>query len=168
MALKSDPDQTNEIRVAAAMRKIRTNRRLRASDVARAMDISPRTYDRLEAGLGPMDYERMVRFARATSSDPVALLVAPLTGPEFPARCADNKLMMIAMLAIGELAEELGEDLPYLETRTLINAFSRLTKDLAEHFAKRDMFAETWVGERAGRIEGLSSLLPKKSQRQAT
>lgn len=58
------------------------------------------------------------------------------------------------MIAMSELQEELGDDMVYLEARTLIGAFTLVRKDLVEHVKKRDLFAEHWLNENAPKIEG--------------
>lgn len=138
--------------LAAAMRTIRISRRMRASEVARSMALPLRTYERLEAGRGPLTFERITAFAKATGSDSIALFaVLPLARPEFATWCADNKLMTIVMMVVEELADELGSDIEYLESRILIASFTRATRELIEHFRKRDIFAETWLNERSKR-----------------
>lgn len=117
------------------------------------MDMPVRSYEHFEAGHGRMTYGRLVRFAEATNSDPVALLsVAAIGSAEFAQRCADNKLMQIVMIALSELNDDLGEDIVYLESGAIIGGMTRLCKDLAEHVRKRDTFAETWLESRAPRM----------------
>jgi transcriptional regulator with XRE-family HTH domain len=135
--------------LSKAMRDIRKKRGLKTSEVARRMGMSLRSYEHFEAGRGRISYERLLAFAEATDSDPYALLaVVAFESPEFALRSADNRLMHVMMLTLKELNEELGEDIAYLETRTLIAAFTRLTKDLIDHVRKRDTFAEEWLAER--------------------
>lgn len=148
----SPQDLSENALVAGAMRKIRKARRLRASEVARAMGMPLRSYEHLEAGQGKITYERLVRFAEATNSDPVALLaVIPMGSMEFAERCADNKLMQILMIVLSELNEDLGPDIVYLESRTIIGGITRLCRELAEHVRKRDTFAESWLEAKAPR-----------------
>lgn len=66
--------------------------------------------------------------------------------------------MTIVMIAMCELHEELGEDLIYLEPRTLIGALTRVTKELVEHVRKRDVFAETWLEQKAVKVAGAAPL----------
>jgi hypothetical protein len=120
-----------------------------ASEVARMMGMPPRSYEHLEAGTGRITYERVVAFAKATDSDPIAILASLSTGStDFAIRCADNKLMSIMMIAVMELNDDLGADLTYLDAQTLVGGFTRLTHDLAKHVRKRETFAEEWL--RAG------------------
>lgn len=138
--------------VSKAMRAIRKERGLRTSEVAAKMGMPLRSYEHFEAGKGRVSYERLLAFAEATDSDPFALMATLAFGSsDFALHCADNKLMLIMMLSLKEFNEELGEDISYLEPRTLIGAFDRLTKDLVDHVRKRDTFAETWMAERSGR-----------------
>ncbi|MBN8848012.1 MULTISPECIES: helix-turn-helix transcriptional regulator [unclassified Sphingomonas] len=140
------------------MRAIRKMRRMRAGEVARAMDMPVRSYEHLEAGSGRITYDRIVAFAEATDSDPIALMAVAATGaPEFAVRCADNKLMTVMMIAMNELDTELGADIGFLEARTLVGAFTRLTKDLIRHVRERETFAEEWLKN------GKASLAPSRS-----
>ncbi len=137
--------------LSQAMRTIRRQRGMRSSDIAARMGMPLRSYEHFESGRGRVSYERLLAFADATDSDPFALIAAlALDSPEFPVRTADNKLMLILMLALRDLNEELGEDIVYLEAKTLIGAFTRVSRELVEHVRKRDTFAETWLSERLG------------------
>jgi transcriptional regulator with XRE-family HTH domain len=145
--------------IAAAMKAIRKDRRMRPAEVARALGMPLRSYEHFESGRGKITYDRIVKFAAVTNSDPVAIIAAiPLQSPAFAMNCADNKLMTIVMIAMCELHEELGEDLIYLEPRTLIGALTRVTKELVEHVRKRDVFAETWLEQKAVKVAGAAPL----------
>jgi hypothetical protein len=116
------------------------------AEVARAMEMPVRSYEHLESGAGRITYERIVAFAEATDSDPIAILTAAANGSAgFAVNCADNKLMTIMMIAMTELNNELGADIGYLEARTLVGGFTRLTKDLIRHVRERETFAEEWL-----------------------
>ncbi|WP_380879396.1 Cro/Cl family transcriptional regulator [Sphingomonas sp. DBB INV C78] len=135
--------------LSRAMRDIRRERRLRAVDVAERMGMPLRSYEHFESGRGKLSLERLFAFAEATRSDPFALVAAMLLGsPEFAQRCADNKLMQVAILSLKELNEELGDDLVYLETGKLIGGFTRLVKELVQDVRGRDTFAEQWLADR--------------------
>jgi len=155
--MKSPEDLGHAAIISAALKAIRKDRRMRPSEVARALGMPLRSYEHFEAGRGRLTYERIARFAEVTNSDPLAILAAvPLQSPEFALNCADNKLMTILMIAMAELNEELGEDIVYLEPRTLIGAFTKVRTDLVEHVRKRDLFAETWLQENASKVKGAS------------
>jgi transcriptional regulator with XRE-family HTH domain len=137
--------------LSKAMRAIRRKRGLRTSDIAKRMGMAQRSYEHFESGRGRVSYERILAFAEATDSDPFALMATlALDSPEFPVRTADNKLVLIWMLTLRDLNEELGEDIAYLEAKTVIGALTRVSRELVEHVRKRDTFAETWLSERLG------------------
>ena len=127
------------------------------------MGMAPRSYEHLEAGTGRITYERVVAFAEATDSDPIAIMATLSTGdPGFAVRCADNKMMSIMMIAVMELDDELGADLGYLDAGTLVGGFTRLTRDLAQHVRKRETFAEDWLRSGERRLRSPSTVPLKR------
>lgn len=135
--------------IGATMRLVRKARKLRSFDIAKSMNMPLRSYEYLESGKGRVSFERVMAFARAADVDGWALLASvPLGSPEFALRCADNKLMTILLVSMKELEDDLGNDMTFLQPGTLIGAFTRLRKDLAQHVRNRDQFAETWLSEK--------------------
>lgn len=146
-------EETHDVElIAKAMRMIRTDRRLKTSDVAKVMGLPVRSYEHLESGKGRISYERVNLFAEATSSDPDALWsVLQLRSPEFALRCADNKLMSIMVSCLRELNEELGDDLLFLEPGTAIGAMSKVCKEMVAKVRERDTYAEKWLELQKGK-----------------
>ncbi|QYE37173.1 hypothetical protein KZX46_21265 (plasmid) [Polymorphobacter sp. PAMC 29334] len=73
--------------------------------------------------------------------------------------------MTIMIMVVEELADELGADIGFLESGVLIASLTRATRELIEHFRKRDIFAETWLNQRSERLAGsvpLSTLLRRR------
>jgi transcriptional regulator with XRE-family HTH domain len=135
--------------LSEAMRRLRRQRGLRTTEIARRMDMPLRSYERLEAGQVAIAYDRITAFAAATGSDPDALVAAVLlNSPEFALRCADNKMMMILVRSLREFEMKVGDDILFLEPKTVINACARFFEQLHESILKRDLFAETWLSER--------------------
>jgi transcriptional regulator with XRE-family HTH domain len=152
MAGKTREEGQDALILSQAMRAIRKARRLRSSEMARLLEMPVRSYEHFEAGRGKISWDRIVRFADATDSDPIALMaVLALGKPEFAMHCADNKLMTILMLAMGELEEELGPDISLLSSANMVGAFTRIVKELVESVRKRDTFAEHWLEEHGAR-----------------
>jgi transcriptional regulator with XRE-family HTH domain len=141
--------------LAQVVRSIRKQRRMKPSEVAKAMGLPLRTYEHFERGTGRMSYARIRRFALATDSDPIAIIsTLPLGSAEFALNSIDNKLMTIAMGKLSDLHEELGPDVTFLGTSVLVSAFDKLCKDLIEHVRRRDQFAERWVEEKTAKLHG--------------
>lgn len=155
MAGKTRKEGRDAELLAQAMRAIRKERRMRTSEVARLLDMPIRSYEHFESGRGKISFDRLERFAEVTECDAIALFLAMAIGkPEFALHCADNKIMTIMMYAMSELEDQLGPDIAYLESGTLVGGFTKLVKDLVEHVRKRDTFAEAWLEERGARTHG--------------
>lgn len=138
-------------------------RRMRVAEVARAMAMPPRSYENLESGTGRITYDRIAAFARATDSDPIAILLSVAAdSSDLALRAADNKLMTIMMIAMKELNEDLGEDITYLTAQNLVGGFTKLTREFADHVRKRETFAEEWLKA------GATRLAPERTGAQAS
>ncbi|WP_332768915.1 helix-turn-helix domain-containing protein [Phenylobacterium sp.] len=149
--------------LSIALRSIRKARRLTASEVAAAMGLALRTYERFEAGQDRIDLERVMRFAEATDSDPFAIIASVwLKTPEFAVQTADNKPMVVMMLALRNFHDDIGDDITLIEPRVFWGGFRRLFQDLTEHVRKRDLSAETWLDDQARRMGLDVSFSPRR------
>ena len=145
--------QSQSQTLSAALRLIRSHRRMKTADIARSMHMALRSYEHFEAGGGRINLERIHRFAEVTDSDPYAILAALALGsPEFALRAADNKLMTILMVALQEFDAEIGDAVVELDARTIINTFTRALKDLAIQSVRRDSAANAWLQQRIGKL----------------
>lgn len=139
-------------RLSQILRDLRRHRRMRPADVARAMDLPLRSYEHFEAGGGRLNLARIEAFARATNSDPFAILAAlALDAPDLAVRCADNKLVTIFLMALEDFDAVGGPNLPRLDPQTLIGAFERLFAELGEEAGRRDDFLAEWFAGRRRR-----------------
>jgi transcriptional regulator with XRE-family HTH domain len=142
----------NEI-LASAVRLIRKCRQLKTIEVAERMNLALRSYEHFEAGGGRINLERIHRFAQATTSDPHGILTALAIGsPEFAVRTIDNKLMSICMVLLQDFDETLADAVASLDSRDIVNAFSRALRDLADEAQRRDLEGRIWLEERVGRL----------------
>ena len=166
--MKSNGDRKHAALISAALKTIRLDRRMRPSEVARALGMPLRSYEHFESGRGRITFERIARFAEVTNSDPLAIMaVVAVKDPAFALNCADNKLMTIVMISLLELHEELGEDIGYVAPGTLIGAYTRVCNELVEHVRKRDTFAEAWLKEKADKVRGASPVTELEWRRAA-
>lgn len=153
----ADPRSQSEI-LGTALRLIRIHRRMKPIEVADAMGMAKRSYEHFEAGKGKINLERIHRFATATDSDPYAIIdCLALGSPEFAVRCADNKAMIALRVVLQEFDEETGDAIMDLDTRSIINAFTKNLKDLAMQAVRRDDAAKDWLEQRLGRLVRPSS-----------
>ena len=139
--------------LSSSLRLIRSRRRLRTLDVAGRMNMAVRSYEHFEAGAGRINLERIHRFAEVTDSDPHAIIAALALGsPEFAVRCMDNKLATILTIVLQEFDEETGDAIADLDGRTIINAFTRTLRELADQAINREAEAQAWIDERRQRL----------------
>lgn len=156
--MDSDPHRSQSEILGAAVRLIRLHRRMRPGQVADAMGVAKRTYELLEAGKGGVNLERIHSFAAVTDSDPYAIIDALALGsPEFALRCADNKAMLAFRIVAQAFNEEAGDAIMELDSRSIINAFTRTLKDLALQAVNRDDAAQVWLASRVDRLTTPSS-----------
>lgn len=138
------------------------------SEVAQAMGMHLRSYQRLERGEAPFDLDNIKAFANATDSDPFAILASLwMEAPEFAVRAMDTKPLVVFTLALRSFHEEVGEDIAFIEPRVWWGGFRRLFQDLAEHIRRRDLTAETWLDQQARRL-GLNSSFLARYRRNAS
>ena len=143
---RHSPGRDQRLRAfCASLRAIRLLRGVSAQELGRRMGLSQRSYERFEAGEGRIDFERIVLFAEATDSDPLAIVCSLfLNRPEIGARFADNKLHWVFALALERFSDALGDRGRQLETAALINAFERAFDDVARLQDERDARARVF------------------------
>ena len=152
--------------LGAALRGIRKARGLRTSQVADAVGLPLRTYQRLEEGSGRFELERIKLFADFTDSDPFAIVASIwLQSPEFAIRSIDTKPLVVFTLALREFHEDLRDDSRLIEPRVWWGGFKRLFQDMTEYVRKRDFTAETWLDEHARKLGLNLNFLPHRRRR---
>jgi transcriptional regulator with XRE-family HTH domain len=140
---------TQNAYLSAALRSIRRRRGLTVRQIAKAMNVGPRTYERFEAAArDEVRLDRIFDFASVTDSDPLALVAEMLLGSaQLSLHGAENKIMLIHAMALKRFNTEAGEDLASLDVATLIVAYSKLYEDLAEQLRVRREAARAWLEE---------------------
>ena len=116
-----------------ALQSIRRARGLTAEQAAGAMHMSLRSYQRFENGENRLNIDHVLRFCEAADCDPAALIAAVLLNrPELARRCADNKMALLALFALEDINERLGDDLTRIEPRAVIDAMAMVFDQLIE------------------------------------
>lgn len=143
--------------LSAAVKLVRKSRGLSSRQVADGMNVSLRTYQRFEAGANRLNLDHIHRFARATSSDPYAILIAVMIGsPRFASHAADNMLATVLIVGVQNLEKSVGERIAKLDTRTLVSRIAGMFDGLSADILATDPAAE-WLAR--GR-EDLSARRP--------
>ena len=111
------------------------------------MGLSPRSYQLFEAGRSHLHLLPRIRtFARATDSDPHAIVAAMvLDAPDLALHSLDNKLVSVLMVAIQRFDARLGSGLARFEAGRLIATFRKAFDDLEADLRARDSAARAWL-----------------------
>ncbi|QYF87061.1 helix-turn-helix transcriptional regulator [Brevundimonas sp. PAMC22021] len=143
--------------IGLAARAVRRGRNMTAQQVATSMNLPLRTYEYFEAGSGRVNLDYVHRFAAATNCDPYSMLLGPALGSiEFARRTADNKLMLIFLIALGEFERTMEERLSTVDPRALIEAFTETFRKLETENRLRSQETATWLDAGRDRIAGKS------------
>ncbi len=117
--------------LSLALKGVRRHRKLTVLQIANSMGLSKRTYEEFEAGRTGLRLDRLEAFARATDSDPHAILISAWIGtPDFAAACAETKAISLLLSALGRAHTDLGGVLAYLTARDVAAAFGAAFTDL--------------------------------------
>lgn len=149
MAINTQDHLEHSAILARALRLVRQHRHMSAKSVAEKIGVPLSSYERWENGKSRLSYDRIVRFATATDSDPVALVTCVmLSDPVFAVRCADNKLMITVAIALRELNDALGDDLDQLGPALPLAAFRQAVRAIIDKVHRADPFANSWARQR--------------------
>lgn len=131
--------------LSEALKLVRRHRGLTAPQVASAMRMALRTYERFEAGGSRLNVDYIHRFAVATNSDPYAIIMAVAIGsPELARRCADNKLITTLTIGAQRLDHLIGDRMQFLEARAIIVAVCAMFDQLVAHSDEQQL-ASRWL-----------------------
>ena len=131
--------------LSEALKLVRRHRGLTAPQVASAMRMALRTYERFEAGGSRLNVDYIHRFAVATNSDPYAIIMAVAVGsPHLARRCADNKLVTTLTIGAQRLDHLIGDRMQFLEARAIIVAVCAMFDQLVAHSDEQQL-ATRWL-----------------------
>lgn len=144
--------------LSAALRAVRRLRGMSSRDTAEAMHMPLRTYQRFESGETRPNLDHIHRFARATRSDPHALVMAVAIGaPELAVGTADNHLVTILTVGLQSFYRTQGGRIAELDVRTIVSATTAMFDRLSETSAAQSE-ASAWL--RAGQ-DALAKARPR-------
>lgn len=119
-------------------------------DMAKAMSISRRTYENFENGKGRLNVARVHQFAALLNADPYAILDAlEIRSPEFALRCANNKMMMIHIMALEAFDAKAQDLIVGLDALDLMKRYTDFYDSLVELGREQDEVVSSWRAERA-------------------
>lgn len=113
--------------LSASLRLIRVRRGLSVQEIATAMNMAPRTYQRFEAGETRLNFDHIQRFARVTKSDFHAILFAVAArSPDLAWRAADIQLGTVFAVMLQRFNEAYADRILDLDVRTVIAAMTEM------------------------------------------
>lgn len=101
-------------------------------EVAKAMHMAHRTYQRFEAGETRMNFDHVYRFAAATRSDPQAIFDAVAIGSAaYAVNACDNQMSTILTVGVKNFNDLMGDRVQGFASRTIVEAVIRMFDELA-------------------------------------
>jgi hypothetical protein len=144
-----DPDDRPDLKALAptALKGLRRLRGVRPPPVATHLKMSLRAFEHFENGKGRLNVDRIHAFAALLNVDPFAILAAfEIGSPAFALRCADNKMMMIFMMALQEFDANAQDAISHLDPLTLMDSFTKLFEELATKAQEQERLVASWNG----------------------
>lgn len=109
------------------LRRLRRRRGLTVADMADALDVDIRTYERLAAGRTALDLTRAQALAEALDADPLGLVAGLMLGrPDVAVAAADAKPLLTLALTLDRLTARQAERLARAPAAAVIAACDRL------------------------------------------
>lgn len=128
------------------LKAIRRRRGLRAAEVARAMGLPLRTFQRFESGETGLDLDRIQQFADAVNADGWAIVLAIDMGSvDFALRCLDNKAASVLLVALQRFNTKAGPAIERLDPRTIITVFTKAFEELTAKARADEAYLEQWM-----------------------
>lgn len=113
------------------LRRLRRRRGLTTADMAEALRIDIRTYERMASGRTRPDLHRLLELAHVLDCDPIGLIAAVTLGsPTLACACADAKVLLALALALKRLTAREIDALSRRHGLEVIAACDRLVADL--------------------------------------
>lgn len=138
---------------------LRRMRGVSVPDMAKAMGIARRTYENFEKGKGRLNVARVHHFAALLNADPYAILDAfEIRSPELALRCANNKMMMIHMMALEAFDAKAQDLIVGLDALDLLKRYTMFYDSLVELGREQ---ADVILGWRAARAAGEARTPPE-------
>ncbi|MFZ5796778.1 MAG: helix-turn-helix domain-containing protein [Pseudomonadota bacterium] len=147
MDVQWDQDaSTRRATLCRILRSLRTRAGLRTQDIAEAMGMGYRTYQRFEAGEQGVDLETIRRFAQIVEADPWGIILGVEFGSvDFALNTAANKAASWLLVALRRFDRRAGKDIASLDPRTLSFIFSRGFDQISVKAQEVEAELEQWM-----------------------
>lgn len=154
MADEGESELSQKEIIKLSVGRLRRYRGMTRQQVADAMGIGIRTYDRFEAGQSGFGFKRCVIFCEAIKgADPYALFFGVLAkDPHLALAAADNKIMLAVISVTLRMSKRLREDVGLLKAQPIMSAATTMTDGLIRVAKDRNVFDSDWLEEHQRRL----------------
>jgi transcriptional regulator with XRE-family HTH domain len=136
--------------LSQALRLLRRRRGFRTQEMARAMVIGHRTYQRFEKGELGLDLDKIFRFAEAIRADPWGIIFAAEIGAaDFALYCADNQAASLFLALLRRFNRQAGKDIAALDPRSLALIWRKAFDQISQRAQEFDTELERWMFDEA-------------------
>jgi transcriptional regulator with XRE-family HTH domain len=132
--------------LSVTLKEIKKERRLSSIEIAMGMGIALRTYQDFEAGKGDFDLWKIRRFAKATRSDAIGIVLAVMYGnPKIAIAVMRSKFLMTGWLGFMELWRTLGDRIHLIPAAQVLLGMRKTGEFLQQFLDRRAASFEHWL-----------------------
>lgn len=132
--------------LAATLKQIKQERRMTSIEVAARMGVALRTYQDFEKGKGDFDLWKIRRFAKATRSDAIGIVLAVMYGnPKIAVVVMRSKFLMTGWLGFMELWRTLGDRIHLIPAAQVLLGMRKTGEHLQQFLDRRAASFEHWL-----------------------
>ncbi len=132
--------------LSRTLREVKKERRMTSIEIALKMGVALRTYQDFEKGKGDFDLSKIRRFAKATRSDAIGIVLAVMYGnPRIAIITMRSKFLMTGWLGFIELWRALGDRLHLIPATQILLALRKVAEHLRDYLDRRAASMEVWL-----------------------
>jgi hypothetical protein len=132
--------------LSQTLKLVKDERRMTSLEVAFKMGIALRTYQDFEKGKGDFDLWKIRRFAKATRSDAIGIVLAVMYGnPKIAIVVMRSKFLMTGWLGFNELWRTLGDRIHLIPAAQVLLGMRKTGDYLQQFLDRRAASFEHWL-----------------------
>ena len=152
---RTQNEEQRRVTLSLVLKRFRRRGGFRTADMARAMGLALRTYQRFEKGSLGLDFDKIFSFANVVEADPWGIIFAAEFGhEEFAFQTAGNQGASLLLTMLRRYARRSGKDIAALDPRSLVVVFGRGFEQISKRAERLNSDLEQWMFDEAfGDIE---------------
>lgn len=146
LGLPSAPLARQARLLSRTLRAIKKERHMTSIEVALGMGVALRTYQDFEKGKGDFDLWKIRRFAKATRSDAIGIVLAVMYGnPAIALITMRSKLLMTGWIGFRELWRLLGDRMHLIPAAQILLGLRKMGEHLQDYLDRRAASFDSWL-----------------------